>query len=93
MHSYLEACYLLLDLVRTEIVNIGIMHISSCINICWVLRKLFKHEAVRPSVQTSTEGPGKCKCMKQTCDPYYGISIKLSNVIMRASYSRTKTLT
>ena len=31
----------------------------SCINICRVPRKLFEHEAVRPSVQTSSEGPGK----------------------------------
>ena len=27
---------------------------------CRVLRMLFEHEAVRPSVQTSSEGPGKC---------------------------------
>ena len=40
--------------------NIGITHVFSCINICWVPRKLFEHEAVRPSVQTSPEGPGKC---------------------------------
>ena len=32
----------------------------SCINICRVPRKLDEHEAVRPSVQTSHEGPGKC---------------------------------
>ena len=35
-------------------------HVSSCINICPVPRKLFEHEAARPSVQTSSEGPGKC---------------------------------
>ena len=40
--------------------NIGITHVFSCINICRVSRKLFEHEAVRPSVQTSSEGPGKC---------------------------------
>ena len=40
--------------------NIGITHVFSCINICRVPRKLFEHEAVRPSVQTSPEGPGKC---------------------------------
>ena len=32
----------------------------SCINICRVRRKLFEHEVVRPNVQTSSEGPGKC---------------------------------
>ena len=32
----------------------------SCINICRVPMKLFEHEAVRPSVQTSSQGPGKC---------------------------------
>ena len=40
--------------------NIGITHGFSCINICRVPRKLFEHEAARPSVQTSSEGPGKC---------------------------------
>ena len=40
--------------------NIGITHVFSCINICRVPRKLFEHEAVRPSVQTSSESPGKC---------------------------------
>ena len=39
---------------------IGITHILSCINICRVLRSLFEHEAMRPSVQTLSEGPGKC---------------------------------
>ena len=29
---------------------IWITHVFSCINICWVPRKLFEHEAVRPSV-------------------------------------------
>ena len=40
--------------------NMGITHVFSCINICGVPRKLFEHEAIRPSVQTSSEGPGKC---------------------------------
>ena len=40
--------------------TLGITHVFSCINICRVPRKLFEHEAVRPSVQTSSEGPGKC---------------------------------
>ena len=30
----------------------------SCINICLVPRKLFEHEAARPSFQTSSEGAG-----------------------------------
>ena len=40
--------------------TIGITHVFLCINICLVLRKLFEHEAKRPSIQTSPEGPGKC---------------------------------
>ena len=39
---------------------IGITHVFSCINICRVPRKLFEHEAFRPSFQTSSEGPSKC---------------------------------
>ena len=39
---------------------IGITHVFSCINICQVPRKLFERVAVRPSVQTLSEGPGKC---------------------------------
>ena len=39
-------------------VNIGITHVFSCINNGRVPRKLFEHEAVRPRVQTSSEGPG-----------------------------------
>ena len=46
---------------------IGITHVFSCINICWVPRKLFEHKAVRPSVETSSEGPGNVYAMKQTC--------------------------
>ena len=41
-------------------VIIGITHVFSCINICHPPRKLFEHEAVRPSVQTSSKGPCKC---------------------------------
>ena len=33
-------------------VDIGITHVFSCINICWVLRKLFEHEAVNAMKQT-----------------------------------------
>ena len=40
--------------------NIRITHVFSCINIRRVPRKLFGHEAVRLSVQTSSEGTGKC---------------------------------
>ena len=32
----------------------------SCINIIPVPMKLFEHEAVRPRVQISTKGLGKC---------------------------------
>ena len=39
---------------------IGITHVSSCINTCWVPRKLFEHEANRLSSQTCAEGGGKC---------------------------------
>ena len=39
-------------------IMIGTTHVFSCINICRVPRKLLEHEAVRPSVQTSSEGPG-----------------------------------
>ena len=35
---------------------IGITHVFSCINICRVPRKLFEHEAVRPSAQTFVRG-------------------------------------
>ena len=40
--------------------NIWITHVFSCINICRVPRMLFEHPADRPSVQASSEGPGKC---------------------------------
>ena len=40
--------------------NIGITHVCSCINICWVTRKLSEHKADRPSFKTSPEGPSKC---------------------------------
>ena len=47
--------------------DIGITHVFSCINNSWVLRKLFKHKADRPSVQTFSEGPGSVNIMKQIC--------------------------
>ena len=51
--------------------NIGITHFFSCINICRVPRMLFEHEADRPSVQTSSEGPIKCYCNTTTmCDRF-----------------------
>ena len=42
--------------------NIGITHVFSYINICRVPMMLFEHEAAadRPSVQTTSEGSGKC---------------------------------
>ena len=46
--------------------TIGITHVFSCINICRVPRKLFEREAVRPSVQTSSEDPANVNAMKQT---------------------------
>ena len=50
---------------------IGITLVFSCINICRVSRKLFEHEAVRPSVLISSEGPDKCKCTETNmCDRY-----------------------
>ena len=48
------------DDIARDVKNIGITHVFSCINICRVPRMLFEHEADRPSVQTSSEGPGKC---------------------------------
>ena len=44
-----------------NLVNIGITHVFSCINICRVPRKLFEHEAVRP------RDPASVYAMKQTC--------------------------
>ena len=46
--------------------NIGITHGFSYINICRVPREMFEHEAARPSVQISSEGPGKCYCNEIT---------------------------
>ena len=46
--------------------NIGITHSFSCISNCRVPRKLFEHEAPRPGVQISSEGPGKCFCNEIT---------------------------
>ena len=51
--------------------TIGITHGFSCINICRVPRKLFEHEAARPSVQISSEGPGKYYCNEITLDDSY----------------------
>ena len=51
--------YLFLQYIYKCII-VGITNVFSCINICRVLRQLFEHEAVRPSFQTSSEGPGKC---------------------------------
>ena len=47
--------------------NIGITYVFSGINICRVPRELFEHGADRPSVQTSSEGPGKNACNETTC--------------------------
>ena len=49
----------------------GITLVFTCINICRVQRKLIVYETIRPSVQTSPEGPDKCKCNETTmCDRY-----------------------
>ena len=43
----------------------GIIHAFPCINICRVPRKLFEHEAARPSVQISSEITmgDRCSCI------------------------------
>ena len=62
-HSYVE--------IDCVLFTIGITHDFLCINICLVPRKLFEHEAVGPSVQKSSEGPGKCLCNETNmCDRY-----------------------
>ena len=45
---------------RKQILNVGITHVFSCINIFQVLMKLFEYEAIRPSFQTSSKGTGVC---------------------------------
>ena len=63
--------YVSVSILNKTFANIGITHVFSCINICRVPRLLFKHEADRPSDQTSSEGPGKCKCNGiNSCDRY-----------------------
>ena len=57
--------FLLISVTASFVSNIGITNVFSCINICRVPRKLFEHKAIRPSVQTSSEGTGNE--MKQTC--------------------------
>ena len=47
--------------------NIGIIYVFSCIYICRVPRKLFEHEAARPNVKTTSEGPANVNALKQTC--------------------------
>ena len=42
--------------------NIGLKHVLSCITPCRAQVELFEHECSKPSVQTSPEKPGKCKC-------------------------------
>ena len=55
-------CTVNIQCIVIKMLSIGITHVFSCINICQVQRKLFEHEADRPSTQTSPEGPGKCLC-------------------------------
>ena len=59
---------MLCDFGPTLTSSIGITHGFSCTNICRVPRKLFEHETARPSVQISSEGPGKCYCNEITMD-------------------------
>ena len=49
-----------------SLVNIGITHVFSCINICRVPRILFEHEAYRPSIQHHPRDPASVNAMKQT---------------------------
>ena len=50
-----------------RLLNIGITHVFSCINICRGPRMLFEHEADRPSVQHHPRDPASVNAMKQTC--------------------------
>ena len=52
---------------RSHWYTLGITHVFSCINICWVLRMLFEHEADRTSVQHHPRDPASVNAMKQTC--------------------------
>ena len=36
-------------------------------NTCWVVMKLFEHEAIRLSVETSSEGQASVNVIKLTC--------------------------
>ena len=51
----------------SELENMGIKHVFSCINICRVQRMLFEHEADRPSVQHHPRDLASVNAMKQTC--------------------------
>ena len=53
--------------LNNPLLSIGITHAFSCINICWVPRMLFEHEADRPSVQRHPRDPASVNAMKQTC--------------------------
>ena len=66
--------------------NIGITHVFSCMNICWVPRMLFELEADRPSVLHHPRDPASVYAMKQTC-----VVIILAYVTL-SSPVRTKAL-
>ena len=51
--------------------------------ICRVPRKLFEHEAARPSVQISSEGPGKCYCNEITMNDHCSCITNDSNGKLR----------
>ena len=41
------------------------------VNTCWVVMKLFEHEATRLRVETSSEGQATVNVIKQTCVHHY----------------------
>ena len=58
---------MIIKVIKQGLLDIGITHVFSCINICRVPRMLFEHEADRPSVQHHPRDPASVNAMKQTC--------------------------
>ena len=56
-----------LQILIISCLNIGFIHVFSCINICRVPRMLFEHKADRPSVQHHPRDQAGVNAMKQTC--------------------------
>ena len=69
--------------------NIGIIHVFSCINICRVPRKLFEHEADRPSVQHHPRDPASVNAMKQTCVIFFLHILPYSSSIRTENMAKT----